>query len=145
MNWKFWQNSELIENSSLIKRIAGGIVVSYLVICLALGWWWNKKPELFDVLENASLTAAKNNHNIVIGYVTTATLDRLAATLLDSGSADCMDQPVPGPEALATTEPGFLVLGHKSYGRNPAFLLRDGYRQIPHAFDLLEAQRERCE
>ena len=69
----------------------------------------------------------------------------LAATLLDAGSADCMNQPVPGPEALATTEPGFLVLGHKSYGRNPAFLLRDGYRQIPQAFDLLEAQREGCE
>ena len=83
MNWKFWQNSELNENSSLIKRIAAGIVGSYLVVCLALGWWWNDKPEMFDVLENASLTAAKNNQNIVIGYITTATLDRLAATLLD--------------------------------------------------------------
>jgi len=83
MNWKIWQTSELDDNSSLIKRLAGGIVISYLVVCLGLGWWWNSKPELFDVLEHASLTAAKNNQNIVIGYITTTTLDRLAATLLE--------------------------------------------------------------
>lgn len=83
MNWKFWQTSEPDSNSGLIKRIAAGIVASYLVVCLALGWWWNDKPEMFDVLQNASLTAAKNNQNIVIGYITTTTLDRLAATLLE--------------------------------------------------------------
>jgi hypothetical protein len=83
MNWKFWQSSELNENSSMLKRIAGGIVVGYLVVCLVLGWWWNHKPDMFDVLENASITAARNSQNIVIGYVTTTTLDRLAATLLE--------------------------------------------------------------
>ncbi len=83
MNWKFWQSSELNENSSVLRRVAGGIVLAYLLVCLILGWWWNHKPDMFDVLENASNTAARNNQTIVVGYVTTATLDRLAATLLE--------------------------------------------------------------
>lgn len=65
----------------------------------------------------------------------------LAATLIASGTGDCMNQPATGPGVLATTEPGFFILGHKSYGRTPAFLLRDGYRQIAQAFDLLEVQK----
>jgi hypothetical protein len=31
---------------------------------------------------------------------------------------------------LATPEPGFFILGGKSYGRSSAFLLETGYRQV---------------
>jgi hypothetical protein len=43
-------------------------------------------------------------------------------------------------EALATTEPGYLILGQKAYGRAAGFLLRDGYRHVGMAFDLLDRQ-----
>ncbi len=35
-----------------------------------------------------------------------------------------------GIEALAHPEPGFFIVGHKSYGRRNGFLLANGYRQV---------------
>jgi hypothetical protein len=61
----------------------------------------------------------------------------LAAALLGAGSGDCMSQTSPGPEVLRTSEPGFFLLGNKSYGRNPAFLLRVGREQIRDVYGLV--------
>jgi thioredoxin reductase len=62
---------------------------------------------------------------------------KLAATLLGSDAgADCMVAPEGGAGVLAHPEPGFFVIGAKSYGRNSAFLLRTGYQQ---AADVLAA------
>jgi thioredoxin reductase len=38
------------------------------------------------------------------------------------------------PKALRNTEPNFFVLGAKSFGRNSAFLLRQGFEQVRDAF-----------
>jgi len=62
---------------------------------------------------------------------------RLAATLLGEASADCLTQTCPGPETLASPEPGFFILGAKSYGRSSQFLLRVGLEQIQAVFSLL--------
>ena len=66
----------------------------------------------------------------------------LAATMLGSAGGDCLAQSAPGPEALAMPEEGYLWLGHKSYGRNPSFLLRIGHAQIRDAFRLWEGNPE---
>jgi thioredoxin reductase len=55
-------------------------------------------------------------------------LMNLSARLL--GATDCLDVPATGADVLASPEPDFYVLGHKSYGRNPHFLLEHGYRQV---------------
>jgi cation diffusion facilitator CzcD-associated flavoprotein CzcO len=55
---------------------------------------------------------------------------KLAAALLGAASADCMTQPAPAADLLSNPEPGFFILGSKSYGRGSAFLLRTGLRQI---------------
>ncbi|HVS15413.1 MAG TPA: hypothetical protein VMV46_15910 [Thermoanaerobaculia bacterium] len=62
---------------------------------------------------------------------------RLAAQLLASSSSDCMAQPSAGADVLVTTEPGFFLLGSKSYGRHSAFLLRAGWQQVDDAISLL--------
>jgi thioredoxin reductase len=54
----------------------------------------------------------------------------LAATLLAAGGGDCLTQVSAGVDALRTTEPRFFVLGAKSYGRTPSFLLRIGWEQV---------------
>ena len=43
---------------------------------------------------------------------------------------DCLAQPAPGRETLLNPEPGFYILGSKSYGRGSAFLLKIGYEQV---------------
>ncbi len=64
---------------------------------------------------------------------------KLAAALLGSGGADCLDSVRQGPEMLQNPEPGFFVLGVKSYGRNNTFLLRVGWEQVTEVFGMLEA------
>ncbi|MCH7665511.1 MAG: NAD(P)-binding protein [Acidobacteria bacterium] len=57
----------------------------------------------------------------------------------ESSSADCLDQKSLGAETLVNPEPGFFILGAKSYGRNSSFLMRLGWEQVDDIFDLLDA------
>ena len=54
---------------------------------------------------------------------------KLSAALQGANAADCLTVPAFGAEALENPEPDFYILGNKSYGRNPNFLLETGYRQ----------------
>lgn len=54
-----------------------------------------------------------------------------------SGSCDCLNQPTPTADMLTTPEPGFFVLGSKSYGRHSHFLLQDGLKQIDAVMPLV--------
>ena len=62
---------------------------------------------------------------------------KLAASLLAASGADCLSMPAAGPETLANPEPGFFILGAKSYGRNSQFLLRVGWQQVDDVFGAL--------
>eukprot|EP00918_Siedleckia_nematoides_P056525 GHVU01123283.1.p1 GENE.GHVU01123283.1~~GHVU01123283.1.p1 ORF type:complete len:367 (+),score=62.31 GHVU01123283.1:32-1102(+) len=67
---------------------------------------------------------------------------KLAAALMSSsgGGGDCLAQVSHGPETLCSPEPGMLVIGMKSYGRNSAFLLKIGQQQVDDAMALMTAQ-----
>ncbi len=65
---------------------------------------------------------------------------KLAAALMGETSADCMTQSSPATDTLKNPEPGFFILGAKSYGRDSRFLLRIGLEQIQSAFDLIAAE-----
>jgi thioredoxin reductase len=62
---------------------------------------------------------------------------KLAAALAGQRGSDCLKQASQGAEALRNPEPNFLILGAKSYGRNPHFLLRVGFEQVRDAFALI--------
>ncbi|HET9939973.1 MAG TPA: hypothetical protein VFR25_02625 [Candidatus Eisenbacteria bacterium] len=63
---------------------------------------------------------------------------KLAAAILGAGAGgDCTAQVAHGPESLQNPEPDFFVLGAKSYGRNPQFLLSIGHQQVRDAFGLM--------
>jgi hypothetical protein len=70
---------------------------------------------------------------------------KLAASLLaasaDAGG-DCLKLGGFGPEVLVNPEPGFFILGMKSYGRNSAFLLQSGHEQVRDVFRLLTGEAE---
>lgn len=73
-------------------------------------------------------------------YATAAPMKLSAALLADSASDDCMDQTSFGAGALGNPEPGFLILGSKSYGRNGTFLMRVGWEQVNEVFGPLGAR-----
>jgi 2-polyprenyl-6-methoxyphenol hydroxylase-like FAD-dependent oxidoreductase len=65
---------------------------------------------------------------------------KLAAALLGAAGGDCLEQESHGPDTLRNPEPGFFLLGAKSYGRNSQFLLRIGWGQVDDVFGLLDQE-----
>ena len=79
MNWKFWERVDTSgSNLGLAGRLAAGLFVLYLLLCSLIAWWWDDEPDLFSVRESAALHAETHNRRLVTGYITTATLIRLA-------------------------------------------------------------------
>jgi NADPH-dependent 2,4-dienoyl-CoA reductase/sulfur reductase-like enzyme len=70
-------------------------------------------------------------------YATCGPIKLAAALLGESGGGDCLAQAGHGPETLVNPEPGFFILGSKSYGRNSQFLLRVGWEQVDQVFSLI--------
>jgi hypothetical protein len=62
---------------------------------------------------------------------------KLSAALLGAASGDCMAQISHGVDTLRNPEPGFFILGAKSYGRNTTFLMRTGWEQVAEVFGAL--------
>jgi len=63
----------------------------------------------------------------------------LAASLLGETGGDCLAVAGVGAETLRHPEPGYFVLGMKSYGRTPDFLIRTGLEQIASLLDWVRA------
>jgi thioredoxin reductase len=67
---------------------------------------------------------------------------KLAAHLLGEMSADCLAPATFDAQTLVTTEPRYFVLGSKSYGRNPHFLISKGLQQIRLVYSLLAGRHD---
>lgn len=69
-------------NPSQIKYLIAvpGLILFFLAI---LSFWWSREPDGFDVLAEAETRAQQAEQKQVIGYVTTATVIRVASTLMD--------------------------------------------------------------
>jgi hypothetical protein len=65
---------------------------------------------------------------------------KLAAALLGESSQDCLTAGSSlGADTLRNPEPGFYILGAKSYGTNSNFLLTVGHQQVRDAYRLIHA------
>ncbi len=74
-------------------------------------------------------------------YATSGPMKLAAALMGADGSTggDCLAQTSQGVETLTHPEPGFFILGSKSYGRRTDFLMRVGWQQVDEVFQLLRA------
>jgi thioredoxin reductase len=61
----------------------------------------------------------------------------LATALQKHAAGDGLTIPSQGAASLRCPEPGFFILGSKSYGRNSSFLLRAGFSQVREVFTLI--------
>ena len=68
---------------------------------------------------------------------------KLAAALAGESSADCLAQSSKGAEVLQNPEPGFFILGAKSYGKGSNFLIRIGLAQIDEVLGPLAGETRR--
>ena len=100
-------------------------------------------PERLSVDRVLALTGYVGDHSLYRQlqvhecYATCGPIKLSAALLGAGGGADCMAQTSHGAETLTNPEPGFFILGAKSYGRNTTFLMRVGWSQVDEVFGLL--------
>ncbi|MGE3537471.1 MAG: DUF2333 family protein [Candidatus Tectimicrobiota bacterium] len=83
-----------------------------LVVLLGLSFWWGREPGMFSVREAARVRAENNAQKLVPGYITAATLARVAETLLDKpGGYLSNDMTLPGAlmDNIPNWEFGVLV------------------------------------
>ena len=73
-------------------------------------------------------------------YATSGPMKLAAA--LQGGSSDCLAQECHGADTLTNPEPGFFILGIKSYGRTSGFLMRIGWSQVDEVFKSIELKVE---
>ena len=72
-------------------------------------------------------------------YATEGPMKLSAALLGAAGGGDCLAPGGHGVDVLKNPEPGFFLLGSKSYGRHSTFLMRAGWEQVDDVFGELAA------
>lgn len=100
----------------------------------------NSTPERVEVDRVLALNGGVGDHSIYRQlqvhecYASAGPMNLSAALLAAGGGGDCLSQPAPGAETLLNPEPGFFILGAKSYGRNSQFLMSIGWQQVDDVF-----------
>ncbi|MBT8063012.1 MAG: DUF2333 family protein [Gammaproteobacteria bacterium] len=65
------------------KYLYYGIPTLLVVACLALMFWYNHEPALFDPVERSRVHAEQHGHAIVTGYITTSTMIETVDVMLN--------------------------------------------------------------
>jgi hypothetical protein len=65
------------------RKLMIAVPAALLVICLALMWWYNDEPALFDPVERAQAHAVEHNHADVTGTTTTSALIEVVDVMLN--------------------------------------------------------------
>lgn len=113
---------------------AGGVLVAlYLVLVLALMWWWSYEPEQFDVAKLAQRRAAVHQQALVAGSVVTSTLMGCAETLLDKRGGYISNDLFP---------PGLLMDNVPNWEFGVLTATRDLARELRNKFSRSQSQSE---
>ena len=67
------------ENGRLLGKIIAVVLIVYLLICLLVGWYWSREPDLDDL----TVLPVGNTEMLTTGSHTARTLQALVGTLLD--------------------------------------------------------------
>jgi hypothetical protein len=69
--------------SGMIVKFLLAVLVIYLLVAVVLGMYWSSEPDTFSVREYTRTLATEMNREPVVGFATTATMIRIAETLLE--------------------------------------------------------------
>lgn len=112
-----------------IWRAAGILAGAYVLVVLALMWWWSYEPEPFDVRERAGTVLS--GAEPVTGAVTTATLINVARTLLDKPGGYFSNDIAP---------PGVIMDNMPSWEYGALVQVRDLARSLRNDFSRSQTQ-----
>ena len=69
--------------SGMIVKLLLAVLVIYLLVAVVLGMYWSSEPDTYSVREHTRTLATEMNREPVVGFATTATMIRIAETLLE--------------------------------------------------------------
>ncbi|MGM0953006.1 MAG: DUF2333 family protein [Pseudomonadota bacterium] len=67
----------------VIAKFLLAVLVVYLLVAIVLGMFWSSEPETFSVRDHTRTLASEMDREPVAGFATTATMIRIAETLLE--------------------------------------------------------------
>lgn len=70
-------------SGSAIGKLVVALLIVYLLVTLVLGMLWSSEPDTFSVREHTRTLSQEMNREPVTGFATTATMIRMADTLLN--------------------------------------------------------------
>lgn len=73
------RNERYTGNRGRLGKILGILLIAYLLICLAIGWYWSREPGLDDL----TVLPVGDNSALTTGSHTARTVQALVGTLLD--------------------------------------------------------------
>lgn len=106
-------------------------LATYLVVTLILWAYWDQEPDLFDVRANALTMAGGEQTKLVPGYATTATVIRIADTLLHKPG---------GYLSNDVTPPAIFMDNMPSWEFGVVIELRDTVRALRNDFSRAQTQ-----
>lgn len=122
------------DGGSPVRRIAAvvvGLVGIYLVVCLALGWYVSREPDLFDVSAYTQQMSNALGRKVVVGSTTTAALIGVASTLLDKPGGYLRNDVMP---------PGVWVDDMPNWEYGVLIQVRDMARALRDSFSRSQSQ-----
>jgi len=116
-----------------ILRGVGALVALYVLVVLALMWWWSYEPAQFDVVKAAQQRAVAHQQQPVSGSVVTAVLMDTAQTLLDKRGGYLSNDMLP---------PGSLLDDVPNWEFGVLTATRDLAREMRNKFSRSQSQSE---
>ncbi len=119
--------------SRWLLRGVVALVSVYLVVVLALMWWWSYEPAQFDVVKFAQERAASHQQQVVTGAVVTGSLIGSAETLLDKRGGYISNDKFP---------PGLFMDNVPNWEFGVLTATRDLARELRNKFSRSQSQSE---
>lgn len=127
-----WQGagSDTVESKSWVKL--GAIsVAGLLIVALVTGIFWSSEPSMFSVHDNALESVANDESKVVTGVTTTATIIRVADTLLSKRGGYLSNDVIP---------PGVWLDNIPSWEYGVLIQIRDMNKAMREAFSRSQSQ-----
>ncbi len=116
---------------------SGLLLVTLTVALYFLGVYWSREPAPFDVRANALAMAGGDETRVVPGYTTTATLIRVAQTLLDKPGGYLSNDVMPPVSLFGTYQ---MLDNMPNWEFGVVVMLRDTSRVLRNDFSRSQSQ-----
>ena len=120
-------------NARWILRTVGVLFVVYVVLILALMWWWSYEPAQFDVVATAQQRATAHQQHLVTGSIVTSTLMGCGEILLNKRGGYISNDKFP---------PGLFMDNVPNWEFGVLTATRDLSREMRNRFSRSQSQSE---